>query len=107
MLPDWSIMSIHPGETINPAASSSVRPRPVTVPIATNLPSRIATSARTQGLPAPSSTRPPRITMSYSWACATVAAVASTTHRPTASPHAITADRRLTVHLPAVAPECA
>src|SRR5437867_2135280 len=63
--PDWSIMSIQPGDTYFPRASISVRPRPSTLPIRTNRPSRMATSARIQGFPAPSSTRPFRITTSY------------------------------------------
>src|SRR5207244_3229137 len=64
--PDWSIMSIQPGETYRPRASISVLPLASTFPIFAKRPSLIATSANTHGFPAPSSTRPPRITMSYS-----------------------------------------
>ena len=56
--PDWSIMSIQPGETYMPAASISLVPRSGTRPIFAKRPSVMATSARIHGLPAPSSTRP-------------------------------------------------
>src|SRR5437016_8028424 len=56
--------SIHPGETYLPRASISVVPCSGTRPILAKRPSLIATSARIQGLPAPSSTRPLRITTS-------------------------------------------
>src|SRR5688500_1537587 len=58
-------MSIHPGETYFPVASISVRPRAGTWPIFTKRPWAIATSAAIHGFPAPSSTRPFRITTSY------------------------------------------
>src|SRR5690606_28068231 len=65
MPPDWSIMSIQPGDTYRPVASISRPAQPVTCPIRAKRPSRMATSARIHGLPAPSSTRPFRMTTSH------------------------------------------
>src|SRR5688500_13309944 len=59
-------MSIQPGDTYLPRASISVFPWPSTLPMRTNRPPLIATSARTHGLPEPSRTRPFLMTKSYS-----------------------------------------
>ena len=63
--PDASSISIQPGETYLPVASISRLPLPSILPILTKRPSLIATSARIHGFPAPSSTRPFRMTTSY------------------------------------------
>ena len=64
--PDWSIMSMKPGETYSPVASISRRPSALHLGRSERC-GRIstATSARTHGFPAPSRTRPPRMTISY------------------------------------------
>src|SRR5688572_26521443 len=56
-------MSMKPGATMWPVASSSRSPRSPS-PIATTLPPEMATSARTPGAPVPSTTVPPFMTNS-------------------------------------------
>src|SRR3954468_19461907 len=57
-------MSTHPGVTMRPSASSWRRPPSSTRPTAVMMPSSTATSAVIGGPPVPSTTVPPRITMS-------------------------------------------
>src|SRR5688500_9009350 len=93
-------MSIQPGETYLPRASISVVPRSVTRPIFTKRPSLMATSPRIHGLPAPSSTRPLRMTTSYAkGAPAGWAAAARVTAHPSVMPtHAPTTRVGRTAH---------
>ncbi len=66
---EW--MSTNPGTTYRP--SSSITRSPVAFdrsPTAAIRPPRIPMSARNHGFPVPSSTRPPRSTMSKLWFCA-------------------------------------
>ena len=58
-------MSTNPGVTTLPTASISVRPGVSTVPTAVILSPSMATSATVASLPLPSTTKPPRMTVSW------------------------------------------
>ena len=62
----WVCKSMNPGVTIMPAASISFFAEPSTSPNAVMMSPQMPRSAKTGSLPLPSTSRPPRMMMSYS-----------------------------------------